>query len=203
MQNATFLIGDIGGTHMRFWLMPCSSPELRAEPIFTARYSTPEFSHLYDALERLRGELPIQCGSSIVWCTLAVCGPVIRGQALCLAPTMGPSGWSIDERHAAQALRMARETRCQIINDFVAVGLALPLVRHAGICVTVHPGNGIDEGDKQPIACIGPGTGLGECVCIPTSRGSEPRAQFDADDVTASGSPSNSNDSYQVCTLAT
>ena len=111
-------------------------------------------------LSALASELPIQCGSSIVWCTLAVCGPVIRGQALCLAPTMGPS----DGRLMSVMLRKPSEWHVKHAaksSTILLLSALLCLSCATRVCVTVHPGNGIDEGDKQPIACIGPGTGLG------------------------------------------
>jgi hypothetical protein len=167
-SEPSFLIGDIGGTHMRFWVVPCVAPcyPTTAQASFATSYATASFANVVDAFTTLRQDLAQHNvhESSIARCTLAVCGPVIDGRAVCLGPSMGPTGWVIDERVAAATLGIAPEGKCRIINDFVAVGLALPLVRHAAH--VVHPGDGID--DDAPMACIGPGTGLGECLCIPT-----------------------------------
>ena len=125
----SFLLGDIGGTNMRFWLVPAVAPTFPATiaPLFAVQYATASFSDVNEALAQLRRELPSGHETSIVRCTLAVCGPVDHfGRARCLAQTMGPGGWLVDEKAVARTLGLANESRMKLINDFLAVGLALP-----------------------------------------------------------------------------
>jgi glucokinase len=120
-----------------------------------ARYRTADFGHLRDALHAFQRELPVH--SHLSACALSVCGPVVDGVALCLAATMGADGWRLDEAELAEALGL-RAGRFRLLNDFVAVGLALPAVPPEDRR-TVHEGKPIKG---RPIACLGPGTGLGQ-----------------------------------------
>jgi len=163
-----FLLGDIGGTHLRFSLVPTAPPPAAASPpevLFSARYPTSGTKSISAALAKLVADMG--AGYEIVRCSLGVCGPVDpSGRTLCLAPTMGPGGWSFDAAEAAKALGLPADGRVQLLNDFVAVGLALPLVLSHGH--VLHRGEPPPpDAPAAPLACLGPGTGLGACFCTP------------------------------------
>ena len=164
-----FLIGDLGGTNTRWWVVPCVKPAhpRRPEALFTRRYATASFSSFDALVQAIVDDLPSSLSAKVAQCTLAACGPVdpATGCALCLAPCMA-GGWLVQPDILAKALALPKQ-RIHIINDFVAVGLALPLVRD--VAQVLHPGDGIDP--TAPIACLGPGTGLGSCLCVPQGDG--------------------------------
>ena len=61
-------------------------------------------------------------------------------------------------------------TKVEIINDFVAMGYGLlTLDESGGECVQLQ--KGIGQVEDGPIACIGAGTGLGECYLTPDFLG--------------------------------
>ena len=156
------IIGDVGGTNIRLAAMPLASlaTDVRhPPPLDTARFRTADFGHLSEALLRFSGVLPTDL--QVVACALSVCGPVVDGVAMCLADTMGAEGWRLDEAELASAMGLPA-SGVSLLNDFVAVGMALPSVP-AAARLTIHAGQPIEG---RPIACLGPGTGLGQCFGV-------------------------------------
>jgi glucokinase len=49
--------------------------------------------------------------------------------------------------------------RLQVLNDFVAVGYAIPTLSESDLLI-INEGERVEGG---PVAVMGPGTGLGEC----------------------------------------
>ena len=91
------LLGDLGGTNVRFTLVPASRTGGTLPPeTHHARYRTASFAHLREALAKFRREAPTDVGR-IVCGVLSVCGPVNDGRAICLAESMGASGWTLEE----------------------------------------------------------------------------------------------------------
>ena len=159
------VLGDVGGTNIRLQLVPGESIG-SALPLAThqARYSTAEFGHLRDALSKFAREAPSEAGR-IVACALSVCGPVSEGRAVCLAQSMGPDGWVLEEADLGAALGLGGG-RLRMLNDFVAVGLAVgSRDRPAGApeLLCVHEAALAPQGT---IAVLGPGTGLGSCFGV-------------------------------------
>jgi len=161
--EALILIGDLGGTNIRLALYPSSGAARGSRPDktrFSARYRTADFGHLREALAVFQAEA-VQAGAvsagAIEAAAISVCGPVVGGVAICQNETFGPNGWRLEETDLATSLGLSPD-RLRLLNDFVAVGLALPHVppSHRRI---VHAGSPIPG---RPIACLGPGTGLGQ-----------------------------------------
>ncbi|KAL1526281.1 hypothetical protein AB1Y20_014999 [Prymnesium parvum] len=170
---ASILLGDVGGSNIRLALVPASElgharlPKTRQ----TTRYRTSDFAHLRDALRRFTAE----SGAVIASCALCVCGPVREGRAVCLAESMG-DGWVLEEADLAAALGAQSPCVVRLLNDFVAVGLAVGLAvgregeegrgcggEGSAARVEVHAGRPSAGGT---IAVLGPGTGLGACFGV-------------------------------------
>jgi len=165
------LLGDLGGTNVRFTLVPASRTGGTLPPeTHHARYRTASFAHLREALAKFRCEAPADVGR-IVCGVLSVCGPVNDGRAICLAESMGASGWTLEEADLGTALGCT----VKLLNDFIAVGLAV------GSCnwrcdapeklITIHHPGGLEEA-RGTIAVLGPGTGLGSCFGVWASSAS-------------------------------
>ena len=120
-------------------------------------------------LAKFRCEAPTDVGR-IVCGVLSVCGPVNDDRAICLAESMGASGWTLEEADLGTALGCT----VKLLNNFIAVGLAV------GSCnwrcdapeklITIHKAH-----TPQPsgtIAVLGPGTGLGSCFGVWASSAS-------------------------------
>ena len=161
------LLGDVGGTNIRFTLVPGRTGGTLPPETHHARYRTASFAHLREALAKFHREAPTAVGR-IAACVLSVCGPVDDGRAICLAESMGASGWTLEEADLGTALGCT----VKLLNDFVAVGLAV------GSCnwrcdapeklLTIH--EALTPQPHRTIAVLGPGTGLGSCFGVWASR---------------------------------
>ena len=163
------LLGDVGGTNIRLTLVPAvrlSCRNILPPATHRERYRTGDFAHLREALARFVREKPDDVGS-IVTCALSVCGPVSNdGKAICLAESMGSDGWTLEPSDLAAALGLGAGRRLHLLNDFVAVGLAVGGVDWRDAphdLITVHAGTPHRQGT---IAVLGPGTGLGSCFGV-------------------------------------
>lgn len=146
------LIGDIGSTNARFALV-------RGNEIDAVRlYALGDYASVADVIEQyLKDQKPtaVQPEEAV----LAVAGP-ITGDEVSLTNNL----WSFSIEALQQRLAFRQ---LQVINDFTAVALAIPHLRHAD-CVQI--GTGAATADA-PAAVIGPGTGLGVSAYIPSAGG--------------------------------
>lgn len=92
---------------------------------------------------------------------LAVAGPVSNNRA----HLTNRSSWNIDGKTIGKVLGLQR---CRVINDFVAMGYGLLTLNEATECVELQKA---PKHNDAPIACIGAGTGLGECFITPNGLG--------------------------------
>ena len=73
-------------------------------------------------------------------------------------------GWDIDGASIGREIGIPK---VKLINDFVAVGYGILTLNPQKECVTLQEGNVDEEG---PIACLGAGTGLGQCYVVPVNN---------------------------------
>lgn len=147
MADTTALIADIGGTNARFAVADETGAILAAETLAVAEH--PSFT---EAIEFFLG----RAGFAPARASLAVAGPVSAGVA-----DFTNSSWTVDRDRLAATFGW-REAH--VINDFEALALyaldapATDLVR-------------IKEGEADPTApvlVLGPGTGLGQSIAVPS-----------------------------------
>jgi glucokinase len=145
-------VADIGGTNARFGLVahPGGKPE-RVRVLAGQRY--PGLAEA--ALDYLAGVRP---GAAC----LAVAGPVTGGRF-----TMNNSPWHGSAEELRSALGAAH---LELVNDFEALALSIPQLS-AGDLRPIGGAAGPAEG---PVAVLGPGTGLGAALLVPTDRGWRP-----------------------------
>jgi len=138
------LAGDIGGTHARLAIVEVGASGARiVREATTPSHDAPALAPLVEAFLRAGTDRPAGA-------CLAVAGPVRDGEA---RTTNLP--WTVRASDLSAAAGV-RDTR--LINDFEAVGHALPLLGPADV-VTLQAGQPVEGG---PVAIIGPGTGLGQ-----------------------------------------
>jgi glucokinase len=143
------VVGDIGGTHMRFAV--ADFEELRIDHYVQFRCS--DFTSIQQGLAAYLKSIPNYPRRI----SLAVAGPLDNGRI-----SMSNLPWSIglDELRA-----MISTDDAVLLNDFAALALALPaLANH-----DVHKIGGGDGIPNARMAVVGPGTGLG--VAAVTSIG--------------------------------
>lgn len=92
---------------------------------------------------------------------LAVAGPVSNNHAT----LTNRSHWEIDGKALGDALGLKR---CRVVNDFVAMGYGLLTLDEEKECVVLQHA---EKDPNAPVACIGAGTGLGQCFITPNGHG--------------------------------
>lgn len=147
-NTATRLIADIGGTNVRFALLPAGSKHPQQERNLLCS----DFSGLEQAARHyLAAEGLSTLSEAAVDVATAITGDVVK-------LTNSPWVFSIEQTRRALGL-----TRLVVINDFTALALSLPLLKPDELR-PVGGGSGLKG---APIALIGAGTGLGVSALIP------------------------------------
>jgi len=95
---------------------------------------------------------------------ISVCGAVHSGRATLLAACFGVGGWKVNERELSEAMG----SKVVILNDFHAVGLSLGSIAKTDIHTLYTPQMDHDERlvSNGIVACLGPGTGLGQVYTV-------------------------------------
>lgn len=143
------IVGDIGGTHARLALADAASAlsDVRV-------YPSADFVSGAQLIERYRREVGI---ANLSGCCVAIAGPVSEGRG-----KLTNGEIVCDAREIAASLQCSRAL---VINDFIAVGHALPLLPTAALKTI---------GEELPatgaLAVIGPGTGLGMGFVVPDGK---------------------------------
>jgi glucokinase len=152
-----WLVADIGGTNARFGLVRSPGAAVDSiEALRCAEYATPQ-----DAANTYLDRLAAGGAGR----------PQPRLAAFALATPvhaetvkMTNSDWVVSRQGVESALGLRRLT---MFNDFEALALSLPKLG-PGDVTPIGPGAPIPS---LTMAAIGPGTGLGVALCIPTRRG--------------------------------
>jgi glucokinase len=153
------LLGDIGGTNARFALQ--RSPGGALEHV--RRYPTDACPTLEDAIRRYLDEEGLD---RVALAAIGIANPVTGDR---IRMTNHPWTFSIEETRAVLGLE-----RFVVVNDFHALALSLPML--APDDVVQLGGQAAEPG--EPLALIGPGTGLGVSGLVFTADG---RAQVALD----------------------
>jgi len=177
-MEQTILAGDIGGTNTRLALyrVRLDDPALfkpvqqghkaTGLPLLQREYKNTDFES-FDAvlkhfLSESKGGKNKSNNNSVVPLSicLAVAGPVKNN----VVQFTNRSSWRIDGDALAKDL--GGNTRVKLVNDFLAVGYGLLTLDEQTECITLQAN---PKQANAPIACIGAGTGLGECFLTPSS----------------------------------
>lgn len=161
-ESALVIASDIGGTNARMQLWEAAAePQLR----FEKRYDPKDFGSLEELLRRFCAD----AGAARVECAcVGIPGPVEEERFMTgpVLPEQNATSWKSDARAVEQALGDL-VGRVVLLNDFVAVGLGLTALGPDDY-VTLHDA---PKKPRQPIACVGAGTGLGEVLLTWDSAG--------------------------------
>ncbi len=146
------LLVDLGGTNTR-----CAIQDPGDEPHLVRRFKNRRFDNLTEVLQAYVEDLPLELRPTAA--AMAVAAPV-QGDEVELTNR----GW----RFSAQALQQALQLeRLLIVNDFTAVAMALPGLPED----RKHQIGGGKPCPRQPLAVLGPGTGLGMSGLLPAADG--------------------------------
>ena len=146
MEAASLLVGDIGGTNVRFALASPGEGRPRLEAVMPLRCA--DFPGLAEAVAHYFA----QTGAALPRrALLAVAAPVTADR---VRITNNPWVFSVSATASSLGLSL------RVINDFAAVSRALPLL-HGEDLVSIGTVPQLATGPRQAYAVLGPGTGLG------------------------------------------
>ncbi len=187
LPNTTsyLLTGDIGGTNSRMglYLVGSNTPlgvvtyrnadhlKKKEAGIFTRKIIAPFLKHCWETIPNME---PIEL-SEIVSC-LAIAGPVKHNRVIMsnLHNIEICGDAIVEDKHdigSTEGNSFIKSIKvCKIINDFVAQGYGCLTLRPTEI-IELTP-NALAKIDPTgPKACVGAGTGLGECFLTPDEHG--------------------------------
>jgi glucokinase len=147
------LVGDFGGTNARVALVDSTSA-----PFAIRNYPSNDFATGTAVIERYLSDVGRATADTVRGCCIAIAGPVDAGRGKL---TNGRIACDAREIEVALAFEHAL-----VINDFTAVGHALP-----GLPDSAWRTIGPELHGVGTIAAIGPGTGLGMGFVAPDRRG--------------------------------
>lgn len=124
-------------------------------------YTNISFSDFSSVLREFIQECSVHTTSPLSSIILAVAGPVSLN---CVTLT-NRSQWVINGNSLTTEFNV--QTPVKLINDFVAAGYGLLTLDHQNPndCVIIKQG---ERNLEAPIACVGAGTGLGQCFLTPS-----------------------------------
>ena len=171
-MSSYLVCGDIGGTNSRFLLYELEKGVKYPSKVLpghkapgnlrhSAKYQNEEWVSFDQVLRSFLNDANIGHGVHPHIACFAVAGPVNDNSA----SLTNRDGWKITGTDIAKAFHI---TKVLVINDFMAVGYGLLTIDDVLECVTIQ--NGVKD-RNAPIACIGAGTGLGECFLTPGADG--------------------------------
>jgi len=168
-EMALVMAGDCGGTNTRLQIFKVplnatlqigQSPP--GELLFAKKYLNNEFPSFQAVCEKFLEEAaPLTGGSLPRACCLACAGAISNNT---VEFTNVAKGWSINGSGLEQALGIKRVV---LINDFVAQGYGLLTLASSEKTLL----NDATPVAGAPIACVGAGTGLGECYLTMSNDG--------------------------------
>ncbi|HXY22007.1 MAG TPA: glucokinase [Burkholderiaceae bacterium] len=148
-QTPTWLLADVGGTNVRFALaQPSAVAPLMTESI--RAYRVADFASLADAARSYARPLANKPTHAV----FALAGRVENGHV-----KMTNHRWSVS---AAQLQSDLTLDGVQLINDFAAISMGLPLLQRDDVTALGHGADVIYRRTRPQTFCVlGPGTGLG------------------------------------------
>lgn len=158
LANAPFIAADVGGTHVRIGLVSANSdPAHPIQVLRYAKYRCAEYPGLAEILQHFIGTLE---GITIDEAAIASAGYPLDDGTLISANL--PWRVSLNDIRTRLGFRSLR-----LVNDFEAVA-------HAAACVDASKVlrlTGPATAPNGPMLVIGPGTGLGAAIRVPTKHG--------------------------------
>jgi len=156
--NAPFIAADVGGTHVRIGLVRASGDAAHPVAILKyCKYVCADYPGLAEIIEDFVGGLD---GAKVEEGAIASAGyPLEDGSLITVNLPWRVSLSEIRERLGFRAFRL--------VNDFEAVAHAAAYVDASEVLQLTGP----DNAPNGPTLVVGPGTGLGAAVWIPTDHG--------------------------------
>lgn len=146
------LLGDIGGTHVRWAWQPHAGAALQDQATLPCAASA-------SLAESASSYLAAGSHARPAWAGIGVAA-VVAGDRV----TLTNAAWSFSIAELERALGLER---CLVLNDFTALALSLPELEPSDL----RPIGGAPAVPGAPMALLGPGTGLGVSGLLPKVAG--------------------------------
>ncbi len=146
MKQQTYLVGDIGGTNVRFALATSDSKDLTD----IGTYKCADYATVEDALAQYLQSVGTELPDSFC---LAAAGPVVNNHV-----SVTNNHWTID---AAAVRERFAVSRVHLLNDFEAVAWCVPDLAQTDQTVIGPIAARQLTGKPFRVAIVGPGTGFG------------------------------------------
>lgn len=147
------LVADIGGTHARFGIATLQSGTQRPMIDHFHVFECADHHDIKVLVQHYLNLLPVERPTIA---TLAVAGTVTDNKGI-----ITNLGWHFDGEQLAKALAL---DRLYFINDFGALAMATPLLDTDDLVTIREVSNPV----KGPMSVIGPGTGFGAALLVPS-----------------------------------
>jgi glucokinase len=157
-MNKCGLVADAGGTNVRFALVDVDAGAGSAL-VFPQKYTSRNFASIEEAAGAYLAERNLTVPP--VAAVLSVAGPVQNN-----AINMTNLGWRFSGDELSRALGIAR---VQLINDYEAIARSVALLEESDLR-TIGTADSIERTERQTVAIVGPGTGLGVGGYVRTAR---------------------------------
>ena len=151
------LVADAGGTNIRFALVDLDGGET-PKLVAPHKYASKTFVTAMDAARTYLSELKLDV--SPVAAVLSVAGPV-SDNAICMTNL----GWRFSGADFGKALNIAD---VRLINDYEEIGYSVASLDQADLR-DIGPAKAVRNEERQTVAIVGPGTGLGVGGYVRTS----------------------------------
>ena len=154
-KNDRILVADIGGTHARFGIATLQSGIQRPKVDHFQVFECADHHDIKALVQHYLDRLPVKQPNIA---TLAVAGAVTDNKGI-----ITNLGWHLDGEQLAKALAF---DHLYFINDFGALAMATPSLDASDILTIRSAENPV----KGPISVIGPGTGFGVALLVPSGE---------------------------------
>lgn len=151
MHKNTVLVGDVGGTNVRFGLASRSGGQIKIDNF--VKMPGDDFTTFEDALAEYLSETSVDLPNTSA--IFALAGPPIDGRIL-----LTNRDWIVDQKEILNRFNFAN---VELMNDFAAMSRAVPEIDKKHL---IEIRSGTPQKDR-PIIVTGPGTGLGVATLIP------------------------------------
>ncbi|HEX7368999.1 MAG TPA: glucokinase [Rhodanobacteraceae bacterium] len=157
LHTQPFLAADVGGTHARIALIRAIAGGKHALEVLAYRkFACADFAGLPELLRTfIDGDATLPVRRCVIACAGQVIDDVIVNDNL---------AWRVSLSQLRDALAF---DDVAVLNDFEALGYALDGVESSGSLLLCGP----DSHDAGPALVVGPGTGLGAAVRLPSANG--------------------------------
>ena len=158
-NNQSVLICDVGGTNVRFGIYQDNQPE----PVtFNGKYKCAYFPYFEAALAQYRHDAKLDVLPA--FCLIGAAGDIDEQRGIVLATN---TPWHTDISKVQQTFPSIKKIK--LVNDFALQGWAL-----TGLQSTqYHPlfdSHNTPDLKRGKVVLIGPGTGLGSCLIMPSDH---------------------------------